>query len=267
MIINIPRGKGCVSIFNKTTDNQLNTSIKIFQTPYDLAEKFAEELVIMINESTNKKPFTIALSGGATPELLFSILGDHFSNSVSWEFVHFFWGDERCVPPDDPASNYGITKRAFLDKIKSPSANIHRIMGESHPTEEAERYSQVIREFTVQRKGFPMFDLIILGIGEDGHTASIFPGSNKLFISEKICEAVIHPVTFQRRITITGMVINNACKVVFLVTGKNKAKIISSIIKGPETIDFPAALINPVTGTLTWYLDVDAAKLIEKKNL
>lgn len=243
-------------------------SVKIFPTPYELAEKFAEELVRTITESaTNKRPFTVALSGGSTPELLFSVLSNNFSGYATWKHVQFFWGDERCVPPDDPESNYGMTKRLFLDKIKIPPANIHRIMGEENPAEEVVRYSNEIVHFTREREGLPQFDLIILGLGEDGHTASIFPGNYKLLNSDKICEIAIHPVSSRLRITITGRVINNAEKVVFLVTGANKAGIVSAIIENQGTVDYPAAHIEPRTGVLKWYLDDAAAKLINKNKL
>jgi 6-phosphogluconolactonase len=219
----------------------------------------------MINESAKSiKPFTIALSGGSTPAILFAILGDNFSNSVTWSNVHFFWGDERCVPPDDPESNYGMTRKEFLDKIEIPSGNIHRIMGEKYPSVEAERYSLEIRENTAEREGFPMFDLVILGMGEDGHTASIFPGNHKLINSKKTCELAIHPVTSQKRITITGRVINNASNVVFLITGKNKAKVVSEILSGSISSQYPAAHINPEHGILKWYLDKAAAELTNK---
>jgi 6-phosphogluconolactonase len=245
----------------------MDTVIKIFQTPNELAEKFAEELVRMINKSAERRrTFTIALSGGSTPKLLFTVLGERFKNSVPWKYVHFFWGDERCVPLDDPESNFGMTKKVFLEKIKIPQANIHRIMGEKDPAEEAVRYSNEIKDFTNERGGLPVFDLIILGLGEDGHTASIFPGNDGLLNSEKICDIAIHPLGFQKRITITGKVINNAENVIFLVTGASKAKVVSGICESPGNVDYPAAHIEPQPGILQWYLDDAAAKMIDKKN-
>ena len=242
----------------------MDKSIKIFPTPYALAEKFAEELVSMIKESADrKKPFTIALSGGSTPELLFSLLGDHFSTSAPWEFVHLFWGDERCVPPDNSESNYGMTKRKLIDKIDIPSSNIHRIRGEEDPEKEAKRYSGEISGFTSKRDRIPIFDLVILGLGEDGHTASVFPGHLDLFTSDKTCEVAFHPVTNQRRITITGRVINNADAITFLVTGKKKAEIVEGIIKkSASSLNFPASYIVPVFGSLTWLLDEEAGCLL-----
>jgi 6-phosphogluconolactonase len=242
----------------------LNKSINIFPSPYELAEKFAEEFISMIIESAKKKkPFSVALSGGSTPELLFSMLGDRFSNSVPWQYVHFFWGDERCLPPDNPESNYGMTRRILLEKIDIPSSNIHRIQGEDDPENEASRYSEEISDYTGKRDGLPIFDLIMLGLGEDGHTASIFPGHKELFNSDKICEVVVHPVTLQKRITLTGRVINNADSVTFLVTGIKKADIVDKIInKSPSALNFPAFYIVPVYGMLSWFIDGDAARLL-----
>jgi 6-phosphogluconolactonase len=244
----------------------LKTSVTVFSSPYELAEKVAEELVFLIAESAKtNKSFTVALSGGSTPELLYSVLGDHFSQSVQWDNVHFFWGDERCVSPDDPQSNFGMTERAFLKKIKIPVTNIHRIIGENDPSDEAIRYSDEIRRFTNIREELPAFDLIILGLGEDGHTASIFPGNNGLLYSENICEVAVHPESFQKRITLTGPVINNSESVIFLVTGERKAKLVSEILEKSEPLDYPAAHIIPGYGSVKWYLDAAAAKMINRE--
>ena len=242
----------------------MNKEIKIFSSPYDLAEKFAEELVGMINDSAQKKkPLSVSLSGGSTPELLFSLLGDRFSKSVPWEYVHFFWGDERCVPADNPDSNYGMTMKIFLEKIEIPSSNIHRIKGEEDSEKEAVRYSGEIINNTRKREGLPVFDMIILGLGVDGHTASIFPGNMDLIDSDKICEVTVDPVTLQKRITITGRVINNSDCVTFLVTGKKKAEIVKKIInKNPPNANFPASYIVPLRGKLRLFIDTEAARLL-----
>ena len=242
----------------------MEKNIKIFATPFELAWNFAEEIVDTINESTkNNKTFTIALSGGSTPETLFTILGKKFEGKVPWQFVHIFWVDERCVSPDDKESNFGMANKRLLSKIKIPSVNIHRIRGEDDPEKEAIRYSAEISAFTVERDGLPLFDLIILGMGEDGHTASIFPGHTELFDSEKICEVAIHPVTKQKRITITGRVINNAENISFLVTGERKAGVIEKLFKKRSTNqDYPASHVNPVHGRLNWFFDKDAGRFL-----
>jgi 6-phosphogluconolactonase len=242
----------------------LDKSVRIFPTPYRLAEKFAEEMVQMAAESEKvTTPFCIALSGGSTPELLYSVLGDHFSKSVNWENIHFFWGDERCVPAGSHESNFGMTHRSLLGKINIPASNIHRIRGEDDPAMEASRYAGEISDYTRKRDGLPVFDLIILGLGEDGHTASIFPSEAKLMESEKICEVASHPVSMQKRITLTGRIINNADKVTFLVTGRKKAVIVEKIInKSSSAQNFPASGIVPSYGELLWFLDEDAASLL-----
>jgi 6-phosphogluconolactonase len=242
----------------------LKKTVKIFSSPDELSSEFASALTGLIKESALKKQiFTVALSGGSTPELLFTKLGAQYSESVPWEYVHFFWGDERCVPPDNSESNYGMTLSRFLSKIDIPSRNIHRIKGEDDPEAEASRYSGEISRFTVQREGLPAFSVLILGMGDDGHTASIFPGHTELLNSDKICEVAVHPVTSQKRITITGRVINNAELVYFLVTGKKKQDILEEIVNSkPTAINYPAFFIEPVYGSLCWYVDRDAAELL-----
>lgn len=242
----------------------MKESVRIFRTPYELAEKFAGEMVSMIKDASGmNKPFNIALSGGSTPELLFSILGDHFSDSVPWENVRFFWGDERCVPPVSQDSNFGMAFRYLFRKIRIPEGNINRIYGEQDPAGEVLRYSDLISRQTDERDGFPVFDMILLGLGEDGHTASIFPGRNDLFYSDRTCEVSVHPVSNQKRITITGAVINNAENIRFLVTGKSKAEVLKQIIKKEEScVNFPASLVVPVYGRLEWLLDSGAGSLL-----
>lgn len=243
----------------------MDTVIKISQSQDELAWDLARELADLINDAgKNKKVLNIALSGGNTPGLLFSILGDNFSDSVSWENVHFFWGDERCVPPVDPESNYGMTKRALFDKIKIPLSNIHRIRGENIPEKEAIRYSKEIDSLTRKRDGLPVFDLIILGLGADGHIASIFPGHQELITSEKTFTVAVHPVTSLKRVTITGRVINNAEMIIFLVTGSHKAEMVAAVIESPGITNYPAASIEPVHGVLKWYLDIDAAAMLNQ---
>lgn len=243
-------------------------NIRIFHSPYEMAESFAEELTGLIKEASEiQRPLTIALSGGSTPELLFSILGDHYSASVNWEYVHFFWGDERCVAADDPQSNYGMVKHRFIDKIVIPDLNIHRIIGENDPVKESVRYSEEISINTITHNGLPRFDIVILGLGEDGHTASVFPGQEHLLESVEICEVATHPLTGQKRITLTGRVINNADHIVFMVSGTKKAAVAGEIInRGPLSQSYPAAHIIPTHGRLSWYLDDEASLLVRSQN-
>jgi 6-phosphogluconolactonase len=243
----------------------LETIIKVSESQDELAAELAGELSEMINKAAfRKKPLTIALSGGNTPRLMFSVLGDNYSEKTDWSYVHFFWGDERCVPPDDPDSNFGMTRSVFLDKINIPASNIHRIRGESIPEQESVRYSEEIKKSARSGNNLPVFDLILLGLGDDGHTASIFPRNRELLFSDKICEVAIHPVSGQKRVTITGPVINNAANIIFLVSGAGKAEVVADIIENPGEVSYPAASIEPVHGTLKWYLDLDAASLLNQ---
>jgi 6-phosphogluconolactonase len=242
----------------------LKPNLRIFTTPHDLAKGFAEELLRMITESTIiNRTFTIALSGGSTPEILFNVLSSDYAGSVPWQHVHVFWSDERCVAPDDPQSNYGMARRTLLSKIEIPDINIHRIKGEDNPEEEVLRYSFEISHNTRTWNGRPVFDLVLLGLGEDGHTASIFPGHPELLESDKTCDVTYHPVTFQKRITLTGMVINNADVITFLVTGRKKEAVVEKLFKkDPYSLNYPAAYIVPVHGRLSWYIDREAGGLL-----
>jgi len=234
--------------------------INIYSSPQKVAEAFAQMLESLINRD---QKINIALSGGSTPKLLFDHLSENFADKWSWNNVHFFWGDERCVPPDDGESNFKMANDLLFKNIELPQENIHRIRGEDDPKEEAERYAEEISEQLSIVKGIPRFGLVILGMGSDGHTASIFPNQMELLSSEKICEVATHPESGQKRITITGQVINYAARVVFLVTGESKAKKVSEIIQQKENRkDYPAAHISPLNGTLDWYLDEAAAKRI-----
>lgn len=236
-------------------------SVNVFSGKEELASILAEEIVRrIISSATSERHFSVALSGGSTPLLLYSLLGDEYSKSVPWDFVSFFWGDERCVPPDSPESNYGSAMKHFLGKTGISHSNIQRVRGEDEPLAEAERYSGEISRLLPLRDNLPVFDLQLLGIGNDGHTASIFPGSIGLFSSDKVCEVTIQPETGQKRITLTGRVINNSEAVVFIVQGQSKSSVIAEIINGsPESVKYPAYHVKPVYGSLDWYLDREAA--------
>lgn len=236
----------------------------VFPTPLDLAESLASRLSKSIDSAFKRNSLiTIALSGGNTPKLLFSVLKDNYADNINWRSVHLFWVDERCVAPDDKESNYGMTAELLPLKTAIPPGNVHRIRGEDDPGTEADRYSREILKYTGLRNGLPEFDIVILGMGEDGHTASIFPGNMDLINSKKICEVAIHPVTGQYRVTLTGPVINNAKDIIFMVSGSNKASVVAEIIGSkPKRMNYPATYINSVNGSTTWYLDSEAAGLL-----
>jgi len=241
----------------------MNSEIKIYKTPDLLAEAFAD---LIAKEIKKKGEYYISLSGGLTPKIIFQALAEKYSDRIDWSGVHFFWGDERCVPPDSNESNYKMAKDTLLDKIDIPSINIHRIKGEAEPAEEAERYSAEILNNLPEKNGLPKFDFIMLGLGEDGHTASIFPDRLDLFETHKICEVVIQPETKQYRITIAGNIINNSGKTAFLITGKNKSEIVGSIFsESPVKNSFPAAHVELTHGILLWFLDEESSSELRLK--
>jgi len=227
----------------------------------ELSEKIA--MLLQRGAETTDSYFTVALSGGSTPKSVFKYLAENYKDKINWNKIKFFWGDERCVPSDHPGSNFLMTKKSLFDKIEIIPSNIFAIDGDNKPELETERYANVIKDNVISENGFPKFDLVLLGLGEDGHTASIFPDQMNLLTSENICEAAQHPQLGQKRITLTGKVINNANQIVFLVTGKGKAGILRTIINKEEGFEkFPASHINPISGSLSFMLDNEAASLL-----
>ncbi|MEL6654003.1 MAG: 6-phosphogluconolactonase, partial [Bacteroidota bacterium] len=216
-----------------------------------VAEQFAEWLAERI---TPGQAFHMALSGGSTPKILFAHLAQHFQDRISWEDLHLWWGDERCVPPDHADSNYKMTRELLIDKVSIPSENVHRVLGEAEPQEEAKRYSKEIEANLPKVDGIPTFDLIMLGMGSDGHTASIFPHQMELLTSKETCVVATHPESGQIRVSLSGPVINHAEKVAFLVTGTSKTEKVRAIFSGSEeSKQYPAAHIQP-RGELFWFL-------------
>ena len=242
-------------------------NIRVSDNIRTLAEEFSKELVNEINTQLKEKDkINIALSGGNTPNAIFKELAASYKEKLNWEKINLFWGDERCVPPEDSESNYGMTKKHLLDYIKIPSKNINRILGENDPHGEAKRYSDIIRNSLNSVNNLPEFEIMLLGLGEDGHTVSIFPNQMELLGSDKICEVAFHPETKRRRITLTGNVINNSKKIYFLVSGKSKSFAVGEILnKKSDYLNLPAAHIKPVNGELIWFLDKEAASGINYK--
>ena len=220
----------------------------------DLAKSFAQHLYTWVTESPNDI-FHLALSGGKTPSLLFTVLAEKYSRIMPWHKIHFWWGDERMVPPNDAESNFGVVNTLLFSKISVLSEQIHQIHGEANPIEERDRYGFEIESQVPAKHGLPEFDLILLGLGEDGHTASIFPNQMQLFESENITEIVSHPVSGQQRITLTGQLINNSRRVAFLVSGESKARVFDKIYHQKEgSRNYPAARIQ-TKGDLFWFID------------
>lgn len=182
----------------------MSYKLKIFETPKEIAKAFAEDFKETTEKNISEKgECNISLSGGSTPKILFDILAKEYSSKINWTKVNFFWGDERCVPPDDSESNYGMTEKHLFDFINILGENIYRVKGEDKPELEAVRYGKEIKN-KIKNKSktgndFPVFDIMILGMGEDGHTASIFPNNIELWNSKNICEVAEHPVSKQKK--------------------------------------------------------------------
>jgi len=232
-------------------------NLHIFKNPEELATQFAGELIRWL-ENHSGSSFHLAISGGKTPDLLFSELAEKYRNSNVWQKVHFWWVDERMVPPNHQESNFKMANELLFSKISIPVENIHRIKGENTPEEEVLSYSAQILENIHQQNSWPVFDLILLGMGDDGHTASIFPNQMELLTSETICKVATHPASGQKRITLTGKAINNAAKICFLVTGAGKAEKLEEISNNPDLgRSLPAFHIQ----NAEWFVDRAAANL------
>jgi 6-phosphogluconolactonase len=221
----------------------------IFADPGELALGAAEYFVAQM-------PETVAFSGGSTPKLMFQILADRFRDEVAWSRIQFFWSDERHVPPDHPESNYRMADQALLSHVPVAPGNVHRVHAENPDAAAVAReYERTIVEVTKQ--SVPRFDLIFLGLGTDGHTASIFPGSEVLQERDRLVAAPYVEKFKSHRITMTLPLLNNASAVVFLVSGAEKAEIVKSVLEGENK--YPAQAVRPVQGELIWMLDKDAA--------
>ncbi|WP_422079686.1 6-phosphogluconolactonase [Ulvibacterium sp.] len=234
----------------------------VYRDKNEVAQEFSKFFADLVR---GKNIFHVALSGGSTPKIVFDVLASDFADGIDWSKIHFYWGDERCVPPTDDQSNYKMTMEHLFSKIEVPEENIHRILGEGEPLREAYRYANLLEINLDRVNGVPQFDLVILGMGDDGHTASIFPHEISLWDAAEHCVVATHPPDShrggQKRITITGQVINTAKEVAFLVTGDSKVEKVREVIqKEGDYKKYPASLVSPTSGNLKWFLDQAAAQ-------
>ncbi len=245
-------------------------NIEIFQTSAELTVAAAERFVSAASAAiAARKNFSVALSGGTTPNALFALLAsDAYAARIQWPNVHLFWGDERCVAPDDEASNYGTARKLLLDRVPLRPANIHRIRGEGEPEASAELYERELRSVLETPMGAPRtqpgarFDLVFLGLGTNGHTASLFPHSPSVREHTRwvTAEDVGAAAAQSWRITLTPPVLNAAEEIVFLVAGREKAPVLRRVLYGArDTDELPAQVIAPSSGRLRWMLDAAAA--------
>ncbi len=206
--------------------------------------------------------FSVALSGGSTPRRLFELLGEPpLSGRLPWERTHVFWGDERCVPPEDSRSNARLAREHFLDRVPIPAAQVHPIFCHESPEAGAAAYAAELRRFF--GRAAPRLDLVWLGLGADGHTASLFPGSAALEEQERWAAPVVLSPPNLNRVTLTAPFLNQAALIVFLVAGADKALALHQVLQGPRNPrNLPAQLIRPRDGELRWLVDRQAASLL-----
>jgi 6-phosphogluconolactonase len=245
-------------------------AVRIVETGEDLARTAAEECVRLALEAVETRGcFSIALAGGSTPKRLYALLAseqeDAFRARFPWKDTHFFWGDERHVPPGHAESNYCMAFETMLSKVPAPPSQIHRIEGENtDASQAAEHYEQdLLRHFQLKQGARPRFDLVLLGMGPDGHTASLFPGTEVLDEQTRLAAAVWVPKFQASRITLTVPLLNQAANILFLVSGTDKAEALRAVLHGEfQPQRYPAQLIQPVQGSLQWLVDRGAASLL-----
>jgi 6-phosphogluconolactonase len=250
--------------------DSLRARVRVYADARELALKAARRFARLADQYVvGCGRFTVALSGGSTPKEMFALLaGEPFRDTVPWSSIYFFWGDERCVPPDHPESNFRMADETLLGRVPAPRENIFRIPAEDpDPDRAAARYSETIRDFFALGPGaFPRLDLVLLGMGADGHTASLFPGTAALGVSDRIAAANYVEKLGAYRITLAAPTINHARNVTFLVAGEDKAATLKAVIEGPRQPEvYPSQLIRPDEGALLWLLDEAAARMLGKE--
>ncbi len=233
-----------------------------------VANEAADRIVRLAHESiVAQGRFTIALSGGSTPRALYVLLASkEYRDRIEWDRALVFWSDERCVPPDDADSNYRLAHETLLSKVPVPSGSVHRVMGEADPEHAAMLYEQIIRREVPSADDIPAFDLILLGMGPDGHTASLFPGTAALHEKHGLVVASFVPKLNAHRITFTAPLVNAAANVMFLVAGSDKADALRAVLEGEFKPDvLPAQMVRLESGQLMWLVDRAAAVHLRNK--
>jgi 6-phosphogluconolactonase len=241
--------------------------IEVFPDPEALSRRAADLFVKASQKVLSKRNlFSAVLSGGSTPKRFYALLGSSpYRDQIGWSAVHIFWADERCVPKDREESNFRLAFETFLSKVPLSAENIHRIKGEDDPVRAAREYEGEMKRVMIRGiSRWPEFDLVILGVGEDGHTASLFPGSPLLKETQKLAAPVFLEGAKLNRVTLTLPVLNHASRILFLATGDSKAAVLSEILgKGGKRDRFPAGKVNPYLekgkGKVIWLIDRAAA--------
>jgi 6-phosphogluconolactonase len=244
----------------------MKNHLEVFQSSGDLVRVAAAKITGCLHDAITARGIaSLALSGGSTPRSVYELLAtEEYRSRIEWSKVHLFWGDERCVPPYQHESNFRMVNEALIKNINIPQKNVHRIAGELEPREAAGAYEEeVVRLFKLNDGEFPEFDVLLLGLGEDGHVASLFPNTTVLAETSRRFVDVHVEKLMAHRITMTLPVINHAAAIIFLVSGKSKAAILQEVFReGPA--HYPAQLIEPVQGKVNWFVDQDAASQLQR---
>jgi 6-phosphogluconolactonase len=238
-----------------------SVQVTVFDDASQVARAAAERFVeIALGAIEARSRFSVALAGGSTPKRAYELLAsDEYKDRLDWTKVHIFFGDERCVPPDDAESNYRMANEAMLSRLPIPPQNVHRMQGVGDAVAGASLYEDELRTY-FNDAAWPRFDLVFLGMGDDGHTASLFPGT--LAVNEQQAWVTANWVEKMGayRITLTAPVINHAAHVIFLITGENKAARLAEVLSGERGVEIlPSQLINPLNGSLEWFVDKTAS--------
>jgi 6-phosphogluconolactonase len=234
--------------------------IHVSKNTAELSKDLADRIVRLIEDTLRKQDrFTFVLSGGSTPKALYALLSEStYSENIAWERLHFFWGDERAVPFEDDRNNAKMCYEQLLNKVNVPAENIHIMRTDLSPVESAVAYEKVLRSYF--KEGEPTFDFVLLGMGDDGHTLSLFPGTEVVHESDAWVSAFFLKAQDMYRITLTAPVVNAAKYVAFMATGAGKAETLKSVLEGDKNLDkFPSQIIKPENGELHWFVDEAAA--------
>jgi 6-phosphogluconolactonase len=240
---------------------KLHVATNVEELSHQLAEFIKEDIASVLQ---TRDRYTLVLSGGSTPKALYKLLArEPYKSSIPWEKIHFFWGDERFVPFEDDRNNAKMAYEELLNHVPIVASNIHIMQTNLSPEEASAQYTAVLREYFPDEKH--TFDLVLLGMGDDGHTLSLFPGTAIIHEQIKLVDAFYLDAQAMYRITLTAPIVNHAYKVVFLAAGANKASVLYEVLEGDRNLDlYPSQIIRPSHGELHWFVDNDAADKVVK---
>jgi len=243
---------------------EIMKDVKVYKDIKQVSQAVCEKILSLSLSCKEEECAHISLSGGTTPKVIFQMLADNYATKINWSCLHFWWGDERCVDSDSLDSNYGEAKRILFDKVESlPLGNIHPVNTALGPEQACLDYLQVMKKYIKLKNDLPIYDLILLGLGSDGHTAPLFPNDISVDCQKWVAIGT-QPETSQSRVSITYKIINNAKEIIFIVTGEAKEEVIKNLFTDKHKSQrYPAHYINPTGGSLIWYMDETASRAVK----